>query len=139
MDLYRRFFLQVVTTQSTNTLTSISARLSFSRYQKWRHNQYFVMFFCLTQRRTAPSHYIITLGRKVGEEEKLHDLLTFTYLIEVIYQIRELYNFYLTKCSFTFSVKQQPKSSLGLLVVEASRSHTHTHARTRTHRSPLNK
>jgi len=44
----------------------------------------------------------------------------------VNYQIRELHNFYLTKCSFILSVKQQPKSGLDLLVVEISRSHTQT-------------
>jgi len=67
----------------------------------------------------------------VGEEEKLHDLLTFIYLIEVNYQIRELHNFYLIKCSFIFTVKKkQPRSGLGLLVVEVSRSHTLTHTHT---------
>jgi hypothetical protein len=40
MDLYRRFLLQDVTMHSTNALTGTRARLSFSRYQNWRHNQF---------------------------------------------------------------------------------------------------
>jgi hypothetical protein len=83
----------------------------------------------------------------VGEEEKLHDLLTFIYLIEVNYQIRELHNFYLNKYSFIFSVKQQPKSGLGessllrFLDLSLTHKHTHTHIHTvgllRTSDQPL--
>jgi hypothetical protein len=58
-DLHRRFFLQVVTTHSTNALTRTRARLSFLRYQNWRHSQLFVMFFwvALEAYCSFPSHH----------------------------------------------------------------------------------
>jgi hypothetical protein len=59
MDLYRRFLLQDVTMHSTNALTGRRARLSFSRYQNWRHNQLFVMLFWVTPAAycSFPSHH----------------------------------------------------------------------------------